>query len=84
MAKVIVAINQTQKQAEFLMAQFVKTRRGEAHTATSIANLCSELWGIRYDWHDWANVLIAMHGNMEVEIVGVNSMGQTQYWVKGN
>lgn len=81
MTQVFVTVNQSPKQAEFLMSQFVKTRRGEAHTAMSIMQLCTKLWGIRYDWHDWANVLVKMHGNMEIEIIG-HDMGLTQYWIK--
>jgi hypothetical protein len=81
MTRVFVSIEQTPAQADTLMSQFIKSRRGETHSAMSIMQLCTKVWGIRYDWHDWAAVFVTMYGNMEVEIIG-NDMDLTQYWIK--
>lgn len=73
---------QTPAQQDTLMAQFIKTRRGASHTSFSLMQLCNLVWGIEYDWHEWARVLDAMNGNEEVERIGTDN-GFALYWIKG-
>lgn len=81
MTKVFVSIEQNAKQADLLMTQFVTLRAGESHTAMSIMQLCAQLWGIRYDWHDWATVLDEMQRNGKVERTGWIA-DHVQYYIK--
>ena len=81
MNKVIVVINQNQRQAEMLRTQFINSRRGEPTNAIKAAQLCNELWGIKYDWHDWSETLAVMEAHGSIERIGTNKQ-LAEYWIK--
>ncbi len=77
----IQPMNQSKDQIENVMIAFLRSRGGQMFTAITVAQSCSQSWGLEYDSKDWAPILEKMVLWERVEVMGTSADGQTEYWI---
>lgn len=78
----MISPSPTELNTRVLCKDFIRMWKSSILDGISASMRMQDHWGIRLDWHEFSNVLDEMNRRGEVELVGHNRDGMTQYRVK--